>query len=163
MRRQVCFVFAGLARSMKAHFTGIATVLIPLLYQYSYMPLLSHNYNSAHAALPPIASQPDTIHIFGGQLGVSDADAYVDDVWSYSTTTKKWTLLHNNEVSGPSARGVSLVTQSADDSSRGILFGGFGGFFEGLDDRLYNDLWSYTIADSSSSKDSAMTAASRLL
>eukprot|EP00953_Heterococcus_sp_UTEX-ZZ885_P013752 7841-Heterococcus_DN1.PRE.1 len=109
-------------------------------------------YNSAHASLQPTATQPDTIHIFGGQLGVTDADAYVDDVWSYSATSEQWTLQRNDELrSGrPSARGVSLVAQSAgSDSSSGILFGGFGGFFEGLDDRLYNDVWSYTIADSS--------------
>ncbi|XP_068620110.1 muskelin [Battus philenor] len=58
-----------------------------------------------------------TLYLFGGWNGSED----LDDLWSFSTTTERWTLLcaHSGEVSGPSPRSCHKM------------------IFDPLNDRLY--------------------------
>ncbi|KAH9633210.1 hypothetical protein HF086_017765 [Spodoptera exigua] len=67
-----------------------------------------------------------TLYLFGGWNGSED----LDDLWSFCTTSERWTLLckHSGEVGGPSPRSCHKMGMSKEK-----------------DKRVYNSLWVFSL------------------
>ncbi|KAG5183185.1 hypothetical protein JKP88DRAFT_261052 [Tribonema minus] len=103
----------------------------------------------AHALLLGTRTSPHQVLLVGGRSDTSDTAPFYNDTWSFDTMTSEWHQLPNPAPSPPS-RGFSVVSSGgigAGGEREGVLFGGFGGFFGDVDDRLYNDVWRWSIGN----------------
>ncbi|CAI9089995.1 OLC1v1024665C1 [Oldenlandia corymbosa var. corymbosa] len=123
-------------------FGGEFTPRVPVDNKLYVFDLTEKTWSVADATgdIPPprvgvaMAAVGDKIYVFGGRDGTHKE---LNELYSFDTSTNKWTLLSSGET-GPQSRSYHSI---AADDQRIYVFGGCG-----VSGRL-NDLWSYDVSE----------------